>query len=156
MFKERWDKSVWWYHVNNGLQPSRIKNKSTRKNEEFLSRRNNCVKSKILLGGEKKKGRQGFIPDPEKYNNLSMALKKITFNIFKVSESCSKMPHSFCSPLFLTSFVPHPFFLSRLCLSKTDNRKSDLMLNVATSYHFIRTGETGFIVISKITMISLP
>ena len=55
MFKERWDKSVWWYHVNKGLQPSKIKNKSTRKNEEFLSRRNSSVTSKILLGVEKKK-----------------------------------------------------------------------------------------------------
>ena len=85
-----------------------------------------------------------------------MALKKITFNIFKVSESCSKMPHSFSSPLFLTSFVPHPCFLSRLCLSKTENRNSDPMLNVATSYHFIRTGETDVIVMSEITMMSLP
>ena len=73
-----------------------------------------------------------------------------------VSESCSKMPHSISSSLFLTSFLPHPCFLSRLCLIKTDNRNSDPMLNVATSYHFIRTGETGFIVMSKITMMSLP
>lgn len=71
MFKERWDKSIWGYHINSGLQPSRIKiNKQ--ENEEFLSRRNSSVKSKILLGREDKKRRQGFIPDPEKYNNLRM------------------------------------------------------------------------------------
>lgn len=111
MFKGRWGKSVWRYHVSNGLWSSRIKKNSTRINKEFLNGGNSTAKSKILVGGEKKEG-QRFLPAPEKYNILSMSLRKIIFSTLKTSEDCSRMHQSFPSPLFLILLLlPNPCFL---------------------------------------------
>ena len=81
MFKERWGKSVWWYYVNSGLQSSRIKNKSTRKREDFLSGRNSSIKSKILLGGEKKR-KTGIYPCSRKIQYSKDSTKENHFQYF--------------------------------------------------------------------------
>lgn len=81
MFKEKWGKSVWRYNVSNGLQSSRITYKSTRINEEFLSGESNSVKSKILLGGEKKR-RTRIYPCSRKIQYLKNVIKENQFQYF--------------------------------------------------------------------------
>lgn len=74
------------YQISPGLWSLRIKKKSVRTSEEFLTGGNCNHRVGFLLDEEKEKV---FLPAPEKYYILRIALRKITGITFKISQDCS-------------------------------------------------------------------